>query len=107
MRVIAIMFALLLVTGLSFGGNSFFGSTPSIAADDPAGEAPGGEMTDEATDGSGADTGTTDKAKTEGETPGGEMTDEATDGSGADTGTVDKSTEGETPGGDMPDDAAK
>jgi hypothetical protein len=35
------------------------------------------------------------------------MTDEATDGSGADTGTVDKSTEGETPGGDMPDDAAK
>ena len=39
MRVIAILFALLLVTGLSFGGNSFFGSTSSIAQDDPAGEA--------------------------------------------------------------------
>ena len=47
MRVIAIMFALLLVMGLSFGGNSFFGSTPSIAADDPAGEAPGGDMKDD------------------------------------------------------------
>ena len=106
MRVIAIMFALLLVTGLSFGGSSFFGSVPSIAADDPAGEAPGGEMTDEATDGSGAATDSADEA-TPGEMPGGEMTDEATDGSGADTGTTDKSTEGEMPGGDMPDDAAK
>jgi len=106
MRVIALMFALLLVTGLSFGGNSFFGSTPSIAADDPAGEAPGGEMTDEATDGSGAATDDAKKA-TPGEMPGGEMTDEATDGSGADTGTTDESTEGEMPGGDMPDDAAK
>ena len=61
---------------------------------------------DGATNGSGADTGTADKA-TPGEEPGGEMTDEATNGSGADTGTTDKSTEGETPGGDMPDDAAK
>jgi len=105
MRVIAIMFALLLVMGLSFGGNSFFGSTPSIAADDPAGEAPGGEMTDEATNGSGAEMNDTDKAA-----PGevtGDMPDEATNGSGADTGTMDKSTEGEMPGGDMKDDAAK
>jgi hypothetical protein len=106
MRVIAILFALLLVTGLSFGGNSFFGSVSSIAQDDPAGEQPGGEMTDEATNGSGAATDAADKA-TMGETPGGDMTDEATNGSGADTGTTDKSTEGETPGGDMPDDAAK
>jgi len=106
MRVIAVLFGLLLITGLSLGGNSFFGSVSSIAQDEPAGEAPGGEMTDEATNGSGADTGTADKA-TPGEEPGGEMTDEATNGSGADTGTTDKSTEGETPGGDMPDDAAK
>ena len=49
---------------------------------------------------------TADKA-TLGEKPGGDMTDEATDGSGADTGTPDKSTEGELPGGEKPDEAAK
>ena len=77
MRVIAILFAMLLVMGLSFGGNSFFGSTSSIAQDDPAGEAPGGDMPDEATDGSGAATGAADEA-TPGELPGDEKPDEAT-----------------------------
>ncbi len=106
MRVIAILFAILLVTGLSFGGNSFFSSVSAVAQNDPAGEQPGGDMPDEATNGSGAATGAADKA-TQGEQPGGDMPDEATNGSGADTGTPDKSTEGEAPGGDMPDDAAK
>ncbi|GEM_PF-1558739 len=106
MRVIAVLFALLLVTGLSFGGNSFFGSVTSLAQDAPEGEMPGGEMTDEATDGSGADTGTADEA-TPGEMPGGEMTDEATDGSGAATDAADKATEGELPGGEMTDEATQ
>ena len=77
MRVIAVLFALLLVTGLSFGGNSFFGSTPTLAQDEPAGEMPGGDMPDEATDGSGAATDAADEA-TEGELPGDEMQDDAT-----------------------------
>jgi hypothetical protein len=106
MRVIAIMFALLLVMGLSFGGNSFFGSTPSIAADDTAGEAPGGEMTDEATNGSGAETNDTGDKAAPGEVTG-DMPDEATNGSGAEMNDTDKSTEGEMPGGDIKDDAAK
>ena len=79
----------------------------SIAQDDPAGEAPGGEIKDESTNGSGAETGNTDKAASKGEEPGGEMTDEATNGSGAETGGMDKSTEGEMPGGDMPDKSAR
>jgi hypothetical protein len=106
MRVIALLFAMLLVTGLSFGGNSFFGSTPTLAQDDPAGEAPGGDMPDEATDGSGAATDAADKA-TMGETPGGDMTDEATDGSGAATDAADKATEGELPGDEKPDEATQ
>ena len=106
MRVIASLFAMVLVTGLSFGGNSFFGSTSSIAQDDPAGEAPGGDMPDEATDGSGAATDAVDKA-TPGEMPGGDMTDEATDGSGAATDAADKTTEGELPGDEKPDEATQ
>ena len=77
MRVITLLFAMLLVTGLSFGGNSFFGSASSIAQDEPAGEMPGGEETDEATDGSGAATDAADEA-TPGELPGDEMQDDAT-----------------------------
>jgi hypothetical protein len=107
MGIIAVLFGLLLITGLSFGGNSFFGSVSSIAQDDPAGEAPGGDMKDEASNGSGDETGNTDKAATKGEEPGGDMTDEASNGSGAETGSMDKSAEGEMPGGDMPDKSAK
>lgn len=106
MRVIALLFAMLLVTGLSFGGNSFFGSASSIAQDEPAGEMPGGEETDEATDGSGAATDAADKA-TMGETPGAENVDEATDGSGAATDAADKATEGELPGDEESDGATQ
>ena len=106
MRVMSIFFAFLLVMGISLGGSALVGGIPAMAQDDPQGEMPGGEMTDEATDGSGAATGAADEA-TPGEMPGGEMTDEATDGSGAETDAPDESTEGEMPGGEMPDDAAK
>ena len=78
MRVMSIFFAFLLVMGISLSGSALVGSIPAIAQDDPQGEMPGGEMTDE-----------------------------ATDGSGAETDAPDESTEGEMPGGDMPDDAAK
>lgn len=60
MRVVAILFALMLVMGLSFGGNSFIGSESVIAQDAPEGEAAGGEMEDEAAgdeEGAEADTG--------------------------------------------------
>ena len=76
MRVMSIFFAFLLVMGISLGGSAFVGSIPAMAQDDPQGEMPGGEMTDEATDGSGAETDAPDES-TEGELPGGEMTDEA------------------------------
>ncbi|MFI5323766.1 MAG: hypothetical protein ACHQ6U_09605 [Thermodesulfobacteriota bacterium] len=77
MRLLAVLFGLLLISGLSFGGNSFFGSVPSIAQDDPSGEAPGGKIKDEATNGSGAETGNMEKAHDQGEMPDGEMKDNA------------------------------
>jgi hypothetical protein len=107
MRLVAVLFGLLLITGLSLGGNFFFSSVPSIAADEPSGETPGSDMQDEATNGSGAETGNMDKAKEEGETPGSDMQDEATNGSGAETGTMDKSSEGEMPSSDMQDNSQK
>lgn len=106
MRVYALLFALLLVMGVSFGGNALIGSVSAIAQDDPQGEAPGGEMDDEATDPAGADTGTPDDA-TPGEMPGGQMTDEATDGSGAATDAADEATQGQVPGDEKTDDAAQ
>lgn len=106
MRVFSLLFALLLVMGISFGGSALVGSIPATAQDDPQGEAPGGEIPDEATDGSGADTGAADEA-TPGEMPGGEMTDEATDGSGAATDAADEATEGQLPGDEKTDEAAK
>jgi len=106
MRVTSLLFALLLVMGISFGGSALVGSIPAMAQDDPQGEIPGGEIADEATDDAGAATDAVDKA-TQGEIPGGEMVDEATDGSGAATDAADEATQGQVPGDEKTDEAAQ
>lgn len=78
MRLATFLFAIMLAMGISFGGASIISSQPAFAQDEAAEEqAPGDEMTDEATgDEEAADA---DQAEdtAEGELPGGEMTDEA------------------------------
>lgn len=107
MRVVSILFALMLVMGISVMGNSFISSGSAIAEEEATeGELPGGEMTDEATDGSGAEMDDAD-TPTEGELPGGEMTDDAEHDTDATMGGTDESAEGELPGGEMEDDATK
>ncbi|MEM7009162.1 MAG: hypothetical protein AAF462_08520 [Thermodesulfobacteriota bacterium] len=86
MRVVTFIFALMLVMGLSFGGSSLVGTQSAIAeshedAADPAGEIPGGEMADDATD--------------------------AAEGAMEDAKDAGKDAMGEMPGGEMEDDAAK
>jgi len=107
MRVVSILFALMLVMGISFMGNTFISSGSAIAEEEATeGELPGDDMTDEATDDSGAEMDDADKAA-EGELPGGEMTDDAEHDTDDTMGGTDESAEGEVPGGDMQDDATK
>ncbi|MEQ9618033.1 MAG: hypothetical protein RIG61_02540 [Deltaproteobacteria bacterium] len=79
MRVFSILFALMLVMGLSFGGSTFIGSQSAIAEtheEGDAGEMPGGDMDDEAAgdeDAADADTG---EAEDSAVMPGGEGVDE-------------------------------
>lgn len=107
MRVVSILFALMLVMGISFMGNTFISSGSAIAEEEATeGELPGSDMTDEATDDSGAEMDDADKAA-EGELPGGEMTDDAEHDTDDTMGGTDESAEDELPGGDMQDDATK
>jgi hypothetical protein len=107
MRLVSILFALMLVMGVSFMGNTFISSGSAIAEEEATeAQKAGDEMTNEATDDSGAEMDDADEA-TEGELPGDEMSDEAEDDTDATMGGTDESAEGEMPGGDMQDDATK